>query len=179
MSGTLGVVLAAGASRRFGAGDKLLAAFQGGPLVRAAADALRASGVDACAAVVSSEAVAAALPEGFAVRYVAPGQPMAGSFHAALDLAQGYDRLLIVLGDMPGVGTELLRRVLAQAGSACCFGAGRMPPMVLSRADFAAARAAAVGDRGARGFLATLPDGALVALTEAEARDIDLRSDLP
>ena len=37
---TLGVLLAAGASRRFGAEDKLLAPWQGQPLVMAASRAL-------------------------------------------------------------------------------------------------------------------------------------------
>lgn len=181
MSGTLGVVLAAGASRRFGAEDKLLADWNGAPLVCAAVAALERSGAGDCAAVVSAEAVAAVLPARFRRIWVAPGLPMAASFHAALDFAEaaGCARLLLMLGDMPGIGIRVLERLLAGQGSgACRQGAVRMPPMLLQRADFGAARAAAQGDRGARGFLATLPETALVPLEPEEGRDIDRPSDL-
>lgn len=127
MSGVvLGVLLAAGQSRRFGPGDKLLAPLAGRPLVCHAAGALAASGVGALAAVVSSPAVAALLP-GFAALRVGPGLPMARSLARALvEHARALDaaRLLVCLGDMPGVTPALLGRLLAQAGSAACVAGG-------------------------------------------------------
>ncbi len=177
----LGVLLAAGASRRFGPDDKLLAPFLGGPLVARAASALDAAGCNAVAAVVSSPAVAARLPETFARVFIAPDQPMAASFHRAIDLARerGAARLLICLGDMPGVPAELLRRLRRGATSnACTIGGARMPPMVLLARDYAAARAGAEGDRGARRFLAALPAEGLLKLTPDQARDIDRPADI-
>ncbi|MFE3836511.1 NTP transferase domain-containing protein [Pseudogemmobacter sonorensis] len=177
----LGVLLAAGASRRFGPDDKLLASYGGAPLVVRAARALGAAGCDRLAAIVSSPGVAAALPEGFAGVFVEPDQPMAVSFRRAIDLARetGAARLLICLGDMPNLPVDLLRRLRGMDGSAACLAEGvRMPPMLLLARDYAAAREGAEGDRGARRFLATLPESALLALTPEQARDIDRPADI-
>src|SRR5271165_4945182 len=109
----LGVLLAAGASRRFGPEDKLLAPYRGGALVRSAATSLLGAGCDAVLAIVSSVDVAAALPTGIEICSIAPGQPMAVSFHTAIDqaVARRASRLLICLGDMPNVKPALLRRL--------------------------------------------------------------------
>jgi molybdenum cofactor cytidylyltransferase len=147
----LGVLLAAGVSRRFGPQDKLLAPYRGAELVRAAATALLGAGCDAVLAIVSSVEVAGALPAGIGICRVASGRPLADSFRAAIDqaLEQQAGRLLVCLGDMPNVTPALLRRLVAyDASCACRAGAILSPPMLLAAADYGAARASADGDRG-------------------------------
>ena len=61
---TVGILLAAGQSRRFGPTDKLMAPLHGRPLVTYAAATLRAVAPDVLIAVTSSEIVAAEL-DGF------------------------------------------------------------------------------------------------------------------
>ena len=51
--------------------------------------------------------------------------------------------------------------------------------MLLAEADYAAARASAEGDRGARQFLATLPPDTLIDVDPGEMLDIDQPADLP
>ncbi|AGT08314.1 nucleotidyltransferase family protein [Paracoccus aminophilus] len=179
---TLGVLLAAGASRRFGAADKLLANWQGMALVRVSAQILACAGCDRLAAVVSRPEVGAALPDGFSTVSIAPGQEMAASFHAALDLAAqiGAKRLLIALGDMPRISPLRLRALLSLPGrgAVLCADGRRMPPVLLQAKDFAQARALATGDHGARALLARFTPSELIALPEGEALDIDLATDL-
>ncbi|ADO41259.1 nucleotidyltransferase family protein [Ketogulonicigenium vulgare] len=177
---TVGVLLAAGLSRRFGPENKLTFAWQGQPLMSYAADALVGAGCESLAAVVSDPDVAALLPAGFTAIALPTGLPMASSFVAAVDhaVALGGQRLLICLGDMPGISGARLRELLAMPGSAACTCEGaRMPPMVLEAADFTRARASAKGDRGARVFLQSLSPQQLLPLEAFEAVDIDLRPD--
>lgn len=178
---TLGVLLAAGASRRFGPADKLLAPFRGVALAHSAATALLGAGCDTTVAIISASGVSAALPPGLEVCSIAPGQPMATSFRKAIDLAtqRQADRLLICLGDMPNVTPVLLRRLtLRDTSCACRTGDIRTPPMLLVSTDYAAAYASAEGDRGARRFLSTLPADALIDVNPAELLDIDQPEDI-
>jgi len=178
----LGVLLAAGASRRFGPEDKLLAPYRGAALVCAAATPLLGAGCDAVLAIVSSMEVANVLPTEIEICRVASGRPLADSFGMAVDLAleQRASRLLICLGDMPNVTAALLRRLVTYDGScACRVGATLTPPMVLGSADYATAKAGADGDRGARQFLTALPSNALIDVDPVEVLDIDRPDDLP
>lgn len=178
---TLGVLLAAGASRRFGAEDKLLASWRGEPLVVAAARTLARAGCDELAAVVSSGAVAAALPPAFPAIHIEPGLNMSASLRAACRFAgaRDVDRMLIALGDMPALRVETLRKLLTSAhqSRACHVDGTRMPPVVLLRQDWRKA-ALEQGDQGARSVIAALPASALLALSCDEARDIDRVRDL-
>ncbi|MDD2867450.1 NTP transferase domain-containing protein [Neomegalonema sp.] len=182
MKPPFGVLLAAGASRRFGPEDKLLALWRGRPLVLRAAEAMREAGCGSLAAVVSSPGVEAVLPEGFAPLRIAPGLPMADSLRRAVLAAQeaGAGSLLICLGDMPGISGETLRRLIsgAEGRTRACVRAGvRSPPALLASADFAAALRAE-GDQGAREVLRGLAPEDLLALTPEEAADVDLPGDL-
>lgn len=177
---TLGVLLAAGASRRFGVEDKLLAPWRGGVLVGVSAVTLAQAGCDHLAAVVSSDLVAAALPAKFEVLRIAPRQEMSAAFQAACRRAEELEvhRLLIALGDMPGQRVETLRRLLeGEESRACQFEGIRMPPAVLLAADWRIALRDKA-DHGARATIRALPDSALIPLTAAEALDIDTRADL-
>lgn len=177
---TLGILLAAGASRRFGFGDKLMADYRGQPLVRHAAAALAGSGCDALAAVLSSPRVADALPGGFARHFVTPGLPMAASFRAAIACARqaGADRLLLCLGDMPHVQTATLRRLLARDRStACVCDDVRMPPLLLMSRDFPRLDGIE-GDQGARPLVRGLAPQDLVPVAPFQAIDIDSAADL-
>jgi molybdenum cofactor cytidylyltransferase len=178
-----GLLLAAGASRRFGAADKLLAPLHGKPLVTHAASALRDAGCDRLVAVAGGEAVAALLP-GFLVVPPDPAAPgQAGSLRAgvAVARAQGADHLLLLLGDMPFVTPGLLESVLAaglETGSACATnGTVRMPPAVFSTAQFPAL-AAVTGDKGARALLNEIPKQACIPALPESLADIDTPRDL-
>ena len=178
---TVGVLLAAGASRRFGAEDKLLAPWRGEALVLAAARTLAGAGCNELAAVISSEAVADLLPPEFHPIRIDPGQSMSESFSAACRNAETRqaDRLLIVLGDMPAVRIETLRQLLASSheSRACHVDGTRMPPATLLRQDWRKAMFKQ-GDHGARSVIAALPSTALHTLSCDEARDIDTKRDL-
>ncbi|MDN3710675.1 NTP transferase domain-containing protein [Paracoccus cavernae] len=128
---SIAIVLAAGASRRFGEADKMLAPVAGRALVLHAVDAVKAAGVARIAAVVSSPEVARILPEDVFALMIAPDQDMSASFHAAIDLALvGHPdwparapegdggKVLLVLGDMPAVSPASLRALLARRDTA-------------------------------------------------------------
>lgn len=178
---TLGVLLAAGQSRRFGASDKLLADWQGRPLVTWPAQALRDdAGCTELAAVTSSARVAALLP-GFVPLHLPAGSPMSESFALAARHAQriGAEALLLVLGDMPGVTGALLRQLSGQrASTACLWQDRRMPPALLVGTDIAAALDQPPGDYGARRIITRLPPDRLIPISAGMARDIDHPQDL-
>lgn len=142
----------------------------------AAARTLASAGCDEVAAIVSSEAVAASLPEKFRIRWVAPGLPLSETWKLARSIVTelGADRALIVLGDMPEIRQETLRRMLdfTDGSYACVIDGVRMPPALLTRDDMTGP-AVHRGDFGARALIAELPPDHLISLTTREAKDID------
>lgn len=180
---TAGILLASGASRRFGAADKLLAPFRGRPLVTHAAEALAEAVAGPLIVVAARAEVAAALP-GFA--HVRPGPPEpAQSDSLAAGIAQaralGAGRAVVVLGDMPRVTPELIRAVLARCSggqaSAATDGTRPMPPACFPAALFDRLEALS-GDRGAAPVLRALPEAQLVAAPTGALVDIDTAADL-
>ena len=180
---TLGVVLAAGASRRFGRDDKLLAGLDGRALVDHALQALQLARLDARAVVAHAPGVAdLARARGIAVIEVATGGVQSDSLRAAVGHAQaiGASRLLIMLGDMPGVSVGDLDRLLAgPIDLARCTGDGdlAMPPAVFPAAWFDRL-STAQGDAGARPFLRAIPPEARLALAQGHLHDVDTPEDL-
>lgn len=179
----VGVLLAAGQSRRFGPGDKLLADLGGRPLVTHAAAALTHTGCDKLIAVTSNPAVADVL-SGF--EHVEPDRPDDGqsaSLRAGVRRAsqEGAKCVLVALGDMPFVTPETLARALAMGqrhGVAMATdGTCRMPPICFGHSLFSSILEL-TGDQGARAILRTLPSEAKVLISTQELRDIDTSEDM-
>ena len=169
-----GLLLAAGASRRFGPEDKLLAPFAGQPLLSHAADAMRAAGLDRRIAVVSS-AETAALLDGFEIIRIAQGE-QSDSLRAGLAAAGQPDRLLIALGDMPLVTPVLLDLVIAACtdGQASASRDGDGPPMppACFPASWLPRLAELTGDQGAGRRARDLPASQMVEAS-GQLPDID------
>jgi CTP:molybdopterin cytidylyltransferase MocA len=166
-AGPVGLVLAAGAGRRFG-GPKALAELAGTPLVVRAVGELAAAGVRPILVVVGAAAdrVAAVLPA-ISRPVPAPGwaEGMGASLRAGLAAAAELDATaaLVTLVDTPDVTEHVHRRILASAARApgravvASYGGKRGHPVLLPAAAFTEVAATARGDRGARDWLAAHP----------------------
>jgi CTP:molybdopterin cytidylyltransferase MocA len=177
-----GLVLAAGASRRLGA-PKALLELDGERLVDRAVRVLREGG---CRPVL---VVSGAVPLEVAGAEVVPNRDwrsgMGSSLRAGLAaLHERADVAVISLVDLPGVGPEVVARLLgaADAGAevvVATYAGTRRHPVLLAAGHWAAAAAAAVGDVGARGYLATVPHLVSVECGDvADAQDIDTDADV-
>jgi len=178
-----GLLLASGASRRFGS-NKLLAPVDGRAIIRWSAEPL-ASAVDATYVVVPghSPEVRTAL-DGLAVRWVENPDAesgMASSIRAGVTmLAPDAEAVVITLGDQPLIDASVIRRVVARwretSGATraitTAYTDGRGHPTLFGSAVFPALRTLE-GDRGARELLDLLGDQ--VAVVEADGlRPIDV-----
>lgn len=184
-----GVVLAAGASRRFGS-QKLLASIGGVPLVRRSVERLIEAALGEVVVVVGSDAraVGGALA-GLPVRIVtnpAYASGMSTSLRAGLDaLPPEFEAAVVALGDQPGVGAAIVDRLVERylidrspIVAPVYRGGVRGNPVLFDRSLFDELRAV-TGDEGARGVIAR--DAARVALVEIDVampRDIDRPDDL-
>ena len=178
---TAGLLLAAGRSERFGTQDKLLAQVRGAPLVTHAMAALRGIGPDVLIAVTRSEEVAQLFGP---CEVVAPEGPLQGdSLRAGIAAAvrHGADRALVVLGDMPLVGTDHLQAVLARCtartASATTDGTRPMPPACFPGVLFPALLKIE-GDQGARDLIMAIPEDGLVRAGPERLADVDTSADL-
>ena len=190
------IVLAAGAGRRFG-GRKLLAPFEGGPLIEGALGAAFASPASTIILVTGSDAdEVAAVARVFAER---EGQGARLRIVHAADHAEGMGASLrtgaealpadtagtfVLLGDMPKVPAALLPRLVetVEAGAAAAAPVcdGRRGHPVLFGAELLDHLRQAAGDEGARTALAGL--GSRLAHIETNDDgvlfDVDRREDL-
>lgn len=163
MSGRAGaIVLAAGASTRFAAGHKLLAALDGRPVLEHVLAAASDAGLDDAVVVLGARAgdIRAAVDLHGARPVECPdwAEGQSASLRRGLDALGDVDAAVILLGDQPRIGAEAIRRVLAARGpgaDAVRATWGGLPghPVVLERALFDRVRALR-GDRGARALLA-------------------------
>jgi molybdenum cofactor cytidylyltransferase len=116
-----GVVLAAGAGRRFG-GGKQLAALEGRPLLEHALVAAAGSGLDPRFVVLgaNAERILATVDLHGHEPVLCPDweEGLAASLRAGVTAARsaGADAVLITLGDQPKVSTEAITRILAARG---------------------------------------------------------------
>lgn len=160
----IGLLLAAGASRRFGAANKLLAMLGDRPLISHAASAMQALPLDRRIAVISDPALAPFL-QGFDIVQIAQGE-QSDSLRAGVAAAGLPDRLLIALGDMPLVTLKLLEQVLDRATddlpAACRDGDGPPMPPACFPASALPRLGALTGDQGAGRLIRDLPSAQLV-----------------
>lgn len=175
-----GVLLAAGAGRRFG-GGKLLAPLGGQPLAQWALDALLGSALDEVVVVVGDRGDevrrALHLRHGRAVTAHDWDEGMAASLRRGVAALRGADFALVALADQPGLtapAVDLLIAAARQQGGAVRASYEGTPghPVVLPAGAFAAV-AALTGDEGARRLLPTLHPHPVEVGHVARPEDVD------
>ncbi|MEO5832221.1 MAG: nucleotidyltransferase family protein [Nakamurella sp.] len=153
--------MAAGAGHRFG-GPKALALTDGVPWVVRTVDVVRDAGVDPVLVVVGAAAieVCAVLPAWVTVvRHEGWASGMGGSLRAGLsaaaDLPVSVTAVVVMLVDLPGVTSSMLRTLVGVPGELlqASFGGAPGHPVLLGRAHWDRVAAAAHGDSGAREYL--------------------------
>jgi molybdenum cofactor cytidylyltransferase len=189
MTGVLptGVLLAAGAARRFG-GDKLLAPLPDGtPVGLAALRAMRAALPTVIAVVRPGDDALSALLSGHGVRVVhceRADEGMGASLACGVAASADANGWVVALADMPWIAARTIRAV----GDAIVAGASLAAPVCRGErghpVGFAASHRAALmaleGDEGARAILANAGT-ALVRIDVDDAgvlRDVDAPGDL-
>lgn len=183
------ILLAAGASLRFAAGDKLLADLNGQPVLAHSANILGGHEIAARIAIVGPDQharAALAAAAGWSVLTnpeAAQGQAtsLRVGIGAAAKQAQ-IERVLVLLADMPLVSDAhmlaLQEAAISDAPAVMSLADGALcPPAIISR-DLFPALMGLTGDQGARAVLADLPGVRSVAIARDEAIDIDTRDDL-
>ncbi|SFA90774.1 nicotine blue oxidoreductase [Amycolatopsis marina] len=187
---TAGLLLAAGAGRRFGR-PKALVESGGERFVQRGLRTLVDGGCEPVHVVLGAGAgeARALLPEDTVTVEAADwASGLGASLRAGLDSLHTVDRqvqaVLVQLVDLPWVGPEIvtrLRRLSAADVVARAAYAG-VPghPVLLGRRWWAEIAEGAVGDRGARDWLAARPDLRLVECADlGSGADVDTPADLP
>lgn len=153
MTRDAGLVLAAGEGRRFG-GPKAPYVLAGERLVDRSVRLLREAGCDPVVVVLG--AWVGEVPGAEVV--VNPGwsEGMGSSLRAGLSALPEVDRAVLALVDLPGLTAAAVRRVRATPDPLvqATYGGRRGHPVVLGRAHWGGVVEVAVGDRGARDYLA-------------------------
>ena len=181
-----GIVLAAGAGRRFG-GPKQLAELDGVPLLQHAVDAMLAvPEIDRLVVVLGARAEQI----GAAVRW-ATAEPvvcsdwhegMAASLRCGVAAVGDADWIVVTLGDQPGMTPEVIEAVLAATGPdiaavRATYAGAAGHPVALSRALVPRVLALR-GDVGARDVLGEVAVRAVEAGHLGSPYDVDTREEL-
>lgn len=184
-----GLLLAAGAGRRFG-GPKALARIGGEPMVRTALRVLEAGGCDPVCVVLGARAdeVRAELPAGVLVAEATDwASGMGASLRAGLSrlaaITPAPDAALVHLVDLPDVPAEAVRRVgeFASSGAIARAGYDGTPghPVLLGSGWWNEIAESVSGDRGARDWLRGRADLRLVECGDlGTGGDVDAPADL-
>ena len=160
------IVLAAGASTRMGAQNKLLAPIEGVPMVRRTVSRLVEAGLGPVVVVTGHDAasVRAALG-GLPCRFAHNPHHrdgMGGSLAVGAGAVDGVDAVLVALADMPDVTAAHVRRLVeawqgAEGSIVVPVSHGRRGNPVLFGAEHLPALRECSGDRGARALVAADP----------------------
>ena len=178
-----GLVLAAGEGRRLG-GPKALLEVGGRRLVDRAVDVLHEAGV--AEIVVVSGAVPLEVPGARVVDNPDWRTGLGSSLRIGLAaVGEASGAVLVMLVDTPGLGPEVVRRVLSAyrdgaAVAVATYDGRPRNPALLVREHWPEVARLAVGDVGARAFLSAYPQ--LVTTVECgdvgDSRDVDTAADL-
>jgi CTP:molybdopterin cytidylyltransferase MocA len=184
-----GLILAAGAGRRFG-GPKQLAELDGVPLLQHAVDAmLAADGIGPVRVVLGAHAdrVLAAVELGAAAPVLCDGwdEGMAASLRCGVATLDGCDWVVVTLGDQPRITAQVIGAVVAEAARApadcaavrAAYGGRPGHPVALSRALMPAV-AGLRGDVGARDLLDGAPTRTVEVGHLCRPDDVDVPADL-
>jgi CTP:molybdopterin cytidylyltransferase MocA len=182
---TAGLLLAAGAGRRFGR-PKALVEVDGRPLVARGVDLLRDGGCDPVVVVLGAQADRVRPLVTGARTVVAElwDEGMGASLRAGLAALQdsGAEACIVALVDQPRVTPAAVARLLATGGEAAVATYAGQPrnPVRLARAVWAEVAALAVGDTGARAWLRAHPDRVVAVPCDdvADPADVDTPADL-
>ncbi len=180
----VGLILAAGAGRRFGS-TKQLAELHGRPLLAHALEAMLAAGLERVIVVLGhdAEAIRARVDFGAAEVVIAEdwADGQAASLRRGLAAAGAADAVVITLGDQPFITPQVIGAALDQLDGYDAVRAlyGDLPghPVVLGRAVLDAAGGLR-GDQGARELLADFRVHQWQAGHLASAVDVDTPEEL-
>jgi CTP:molybdopterin cytidylyltransferase MocA len=177
-----GLLLAAGAGTRMGRPKALVVDDDGTSWLARGVEALRAGGCDEVVVVLGAAADEARglVPDDVAVVVAVDwAEGMSASLRAGLKHLEDTDAdaALVSLVDLPDVTDAVVRRVLATGADPAAlirttYDGRPGHPVVLGREHWSGVRAAAVGDRGARDYLAHHP------LVEVECGDLATGADV-
>lgn len=179
----MGVLLAAGQSRRFGDSNKLLADYGGRALCSYAARAVATSDCFKGMAITSDLDVSPHLAPLSVEVYPQAQAALSASVKRAVQMAQTFeaDFLLMVLADMPLITTSDLNIIIRNAresGLSCATdGQRRLPPACFSRVYFDEL-SRLEWDKGASDLLPCVPVDALHVLDGTRLSDVDTGEDL-
>jgi molybdenum cofactor cytidylyltransferase len=179
-----GLVLAAGASTRFGA-QKQLAELDGVPMLEHALRTMRAAPVGRVVVVLGSRAdeIVSSVNLHGADPIVCARWEEGQSASLACGLAElaGCEAVVVTLGDQPRVSPDAIRRVIAERGAASAiratYDANPGHPVLLEHELFGALRDV-TGDRGARNLLLSVPVRDIPCDDLGGGEDVDTRDEL-
>lgn len=185
---TAGLLLAAGAGRRFGGPKALARLADGTPFVTRAVAALRDGGCASVTVVLGAAAdqAAALIDDADIVVNASWETGMGSSLVTGLAaLPPDAEATVVLLVDTPEVGAEAVARLASHASAEAVviatYAGCRGHPVLLGRRHWAEAARLAVGDVGARPFLLAHPELVVEVPCEdiASPEDVDTPEDLP
>jgi CTP:molybdopterin cytidylyltransferase MocA len=179
-----GLVLAAGASTRFGA-QKQLAELDGVPMLEHSLRAIRSSPVGRVVVVLGSAAdeIAARVDLHGADPIVCARWEEGQAASLACGLAELADceAVVVTLGDQPRVSPDAIRRVMSSRNGASAiratYNGSPGHPVLLEQSLFGALRDIA-GDKGARNLLLSVPVRDIPCDDLGGGEDVDTRAEL-
>lgn len=180
------IVLAAGASRRFGEANKLLREVAGVPIIKRVIAAVQGAEIPVCVITGwQQERIAAAVAPVPTCWNPDWEQGLGSSLAAGAASCQSGSAILVVLGDMPGVRSDVIQSLMNQLGDqkgtivvpVYDANPGVWGHPVLFSTDYREALLALSGDHGARMLLQTCSNLIEVPVS-GSLEDIDRPEDL-